>query len=335
MKNKNSKKLTVAIITLLLILIILVTGYYSYKAAESATIKEFNKRQLILAENAGNSIELYFETIANNMKAFGETVEEEKPNEEKYRKMQHRRFKELEQIGVNDIGWLNKSGTLLYNEVAHQIQGIDFSWRKYFTEAKQMDPDKSYHTYVIEFIDFKGVEKDKKGVLLSVPLFTTDGKKEFDGVLVSTLKLNTVTKKFIENLQSSENSRAFLLDDEKHLLWEPSKAFLEENPEEIEKTSQNFKPIINQMEIGTLGTLEYSYYKLDEKGKYTNQKETKLMAYHPIKIGKELWTIGIWAPKQEAKQLISAVYFRQLLLIVLIIIILILGALYITTHEYI
>jgi hypothetical protein len=37
----------------------------------------------------------------------------------------------LEPLRVNDVAVLDADGIVRYNVVAHEIEGVDFSWRRY------------------------------------------------------------------------------------------------------------------------------------------------------------------------------------------------------------
>jgi PAS domain S-box-containing protein len=77
--------------------------------------------------------------------------------------------------------------------------------------------------------------------------------------------------------------------------------------------------MLESMSAGNSGAAEYSYYEFeDSNGEYTrDKKEEKLMAYTPIHLGNELWAIGVWAPKEDARKLIRTAYHRQLSMVVL------------------
>ncbi len=55
------------IFALLLVVIILILGNQSFKAAQKATFDEFNQRQLVLAAEATNGIELYCDRSSDSL----------------------------------------------------------------------------------------------------------------------------------------------------------------------------------------------------------------------------------------------------------------------------
>ena len=171
MKHKSFGGLgIIIIIAFLLVVVILILGNQSFKATERAAFGEFNQRQLVLARGAASGIELYFDTLAGDMRALGRIPEVQHLDEASTRREIEHTFDKLEPVGVNDIGVLDADGVLRYNVAAPQIEGTDFSWRRYYQEAREMT---SSDEYVVEFIEFKGVEAGQKGVLVASPLLET------------------------------------------------------------------------------------------------------------------------------------------------------------------
>jgi PAS domain S-box-containing protein len=80
----------------------------------------------------------------------------------------------------------------------------------------------------------------------------------------------------------------------------------------------------------TFDQAEYSYYKYeDSSGQYNrDEKEENLIAYAPIHLGNEVWAIGVWAPKEDARQLIQSAYLGQLFVVGLSLLTILLGSSY-------
>lgn len=336
MKNKKSKgSWAIIVITLLLVVVILILGNQSFQATEKAAFDEFNQRQLVLAREAAGGIELYFDILVEELRALGRIPEVQHLDETPTRREIQRAFSKLESVGVNDIGVLDADGVLRYNVAAPQLEGSDFSWRRYYREAKGMA---SGDTYIVEFIEFKGVEAGQKGVLVAIPLFEiaigrdAPPSGQFMGVLVCTLKLDTITQRFVSLIKSSEKGHAFLIDDEHNVLWAPDGTLFGRSLLEESTGFPTFRQVLEVMSVGHSGTAEYSYYEFEEStGKYIRDRENeeeKLVAYAPIHLGNELWAIGVWAPKEDARQLIRSVYLAQLLVVGLSILTVFLGSSY-------
>lgn len=310
-------------IAILLVVCILYIGSLSFQATEDAVNHEFNQRQLVLAKGATSGIELYFETLADDMNALGAIQEVQQFDETSTRQEIQHTFDKLEHLGVNDIGVLDADGVLRYNVMAPHIEGVDFSWRQYFKDLKDTT---SGDTYVIEFIDFKGVDVGKKGVLLAVPMIENG---EFAGVVLCTIKLDTVTQRFVEPIKPSQGGHAFLIDDKSTVLSSPDKTFFGRNLLVEVVFFPTFQEILGEMVAGGSGTSEYSYYIFeDTTAMFTGEKEEILIAYTPVFVGNNIWSIGVWAPKEDSLRLMRSSAINIVVLVASSILIIILGTSY-------
>ena len=312
---------------LILVGVVLVLGNQSFKTTEKTAFAEFNQRQLVLANEAAGGFEMYFRHLAEHMWALARKPKVQHLDEIPTRQEMQDTYYELEPWGVNDIAVVDASGMVRYNVMAPQIEGTDFSWRQYFLEAKRMT---SSDTYIVEFIEFKGVEAGQKGVLLAVPMFEPAIAKtpgQFAGVVLCTLKLDTITQEFVAPIKSSVRGHAFLIDDEYNVLWAPDKSLYGRNLLKEGEGFPSFQQILEEMRSGVSGTAEFSYYRFeDSTDQYSGDNEEALIAFVPIHIGQESWAIGVWAPKEDARQLVRSVYYGQLLVVGLSILTIILGS---------
>ncbi len=329
----------IIVIALVLVIAVLILGNQSFRTTERAAFVEFNQRQLVLARGAAGGIELYFETLAGNLKALGRMPEVQRLDEVPTRREIQHTFDKLEPLGVNDVGILDANGLLRYNAAAPQIEGQDFTWRRYYQETQQMASSESY---AIEFIEFAGVEAGQQGVLVAVPMYesglgeadsTVNG--EFAGVVLCTLRLDAVTERFVAPIQSSNRGRAFLLDDEHSVLWSPDRSLFGKNLLEQAEGFPAFQQVIERMRAGDPGTAEYTYHRFQDaatgnvEGEYAKDvHEEILVAYTPIHLGNKLWVIGVWSPKADARQLIRSAYRIQLFVVGSSILIILFGSAY-------
>jgi PAS domain S-box-containing protein len=321
-------------IALLQVIVILIVGYISFKATEKATFNEFNQRQLVMATKVSHGIELYFETLARAMKALGVLPGVNNFDDVAARQFLTLEIHELARLGVNDIGVLDADGLLRYDVIANHLEGEDFSGRAYYHVAKAMNP--AGDGYITELIVFKGVDAGKKGILVAVPMFENHSNKiypspseKFVGVVFCTFTIETLTKKFVAPVRSSKRGYTFLIDDGCNILWMPDHSLFGKNLLKEAVGFPSFQQILKRMNIGYSGTAEYSFYRFDKAhDNYSKKKEEKLIAYVPVHLGTERWSLGVWAPKDDARRLIHTAYIKQLLLVGVMIMIILLGPAY-------
>ncbi len=310
----------------LLAVLLLVLGYQSVRTTEKAAFEEYNRRQMVLAKGTTSGLEAYFDSIAREMRGLLSIPGVQRLDEEISRRELEHSFQELEVLGVNDIGLENADGVLLYGLNARQLEGVDFSWRWYFKEAQKAI---SGQEYFIEFIVFKGVAVGNKGVALVVPMFapTEEGGQEFAGLAIATMKLDTVTERFIAPLQETDGGYPFLIDKNYDILWAPDKELVGQNLAIESRDFPEFKRLQKKMVGGTFGTGTYSFRAFDDSTrKFTDDVVENLLAYAPVNVGKQLWSVGLWTPKSEARREFGTANQIQLTLLAAVVMLIFLGS---------
>jgi len=329
----NERPWLIAIINLLLVAVILVAGYQSLKATEQATFNEFNQRQLVMARGAVGGIELYFRNLSEAMHAMARMEGVLGFDEITTRHVLALEIHELERLGVKDIGVLDANGVLRFSARAPHLEGGDFSQRSYYLEAKEIN---SAENYVIQFIDSKPVEAGQAGMVVAVPMFAARADKSqpsafgrFSGITFCSLDLDYLIDKLVAPVKPTGGGHAFLIDDESKVLWEPDSSLFRKNLLQEAEGFPSFQQILERMTAGDTGTAQYSYYRFDySTGRYSQDREEKLMAYMPARLGAQQWALGLWAPKKDATRLIRSAYVKHLLLVALITISILLGCSY-------
>ena len=335
----NERPWLIAISGLLLLTVILLVGHQSFKATEQATLKEFNQRQLVMAKGAVGGIELYFRNLAEAMHAMARMEGVLSFDEITTRHVLALEIHELERLGVKDIGVLDAHGVLRFSASAPHSEGADFSQRRYYLEAKEMT---SSENYIIRFIDSKPVDTDQAGMVVAVPMFAARPHKSqpspfgrFSGVAFCSLDLDYLIDKLVAPVKSTGGGHAFLIDSGSKVIWEPDSSLFRKNLLKEAEGSPSFQQILEKMTAGDTGTAEYSYYRFDySTGQYSRDNEDKLMAYMPVRLGPQMWTLGVWAPKKDATRSIRSAYVKHLLLVTLVTISILLGCSYAVAMSF-
>jgi len=328
----RSRLWAIVVASAVLIAIILSLGYLSNRTREQEAFRQFSERELVLARAAGAGIDVYFETIARDVGSLRHGPHSLTSQEREMRGCLDRVYRQLKPLGVNDVAMLDANGVVKYTFGAPQIEGKDFSWRRYYQQAREAT---SSDTYFLEFIEFKGVEAGEKGVLLAVPLFDPEDAAasasprpaRFAGVAVATLRLDVLTQRLVSHIRPSPMGRAYLFDDRLTVLWAPSKSLFGKNMMAQAKGFPAFQQTLKRMQRGTNGTGEYSYLGFDPLSKeYDRPVEECLIGFAPVRAGSGLWFVGVWAPTEDARELIASSYRAQLLQISLIALVIVAGA---------
>lgn len=337
MKNLSARQIRIIIVTLALSLVglILFLENQSIKTTEKATFDQFNQQQFGLAKAATRGIELYFETIAGALRTLGEIPEIQQLDEAQTRQQLQYEFHKLQAAGINDLGVIDANGILHYNVTAPQLEGVNFSWREYFQYAKNLVAN---DTYIVDYIDFKGAEPGTKGVIVAVPIIKIDAKgkqPQFAGLVVGTIKLDAIAQRFVAPVKSADSGHAFLIDDESNILWSPDEMLVGRNLVEVSKDFPAFRQVMEKMGANTAGLSEITFYKFEESLNKFNRDETEemLIAYAPLRLGEDVWSVAVWAPQEAARTIIRSAHLQQLFVIGLSIAILVLGSFHILAFS--
>ena len=313
-------------LSFLLPIILLLLGYQSVRTTEKDAFEEYNRRQLALVKGTAGGLEDHFDSVARRMRGLLSIPGVQRLDEEIFRRELEHSFPELEALGVNDIGLANAEGVLQYGINAPQLEGVDFSSRRYFREAKKTV---SSLEYSIEFIVFKGVRIGNKGVALVVPMFTPTegGGREFAGQAIATLKLDTVAEKFIAPLQETDGGHPFLIDSNYDILWASDQELVGQNLAKESRDFPEFRRLQKNMVGGTFGTGTFSFRAFDDfSARFTEDVEENFLAYAPVNAGKQLWSVGLWASKSEVRRELGAANRIQLTLLAAVILLMFLGS---------
>jgi PAS domain S-box-containing protein len=329
----NERPWLIVIINLLLIAVILTAGYQSLNATEQATFKEFNQRQLVMAKGAVGGVELYFRNIAEAMHAVARMDGVVRFDEVTTRHILDLEINELERLGVKDIGVLDANGVLRFSANTPMWEGADYSQRMYYQEAKELTTSENY---LIRFTDSKQVETSQAGMVLAVAMFASQPDKNppspsgrFAGVTFCSIDLDYLVDKLVAPVKSTEGGYAFLIDDTSKVLWDADSSLFRKNLVKEVESFPSYQQVVKKMTAGDTGTAEYSYYRFDYSTRqYSHDKEDKLIAYMPVRLGPQLWALGVWAPKKDATRLIRSAYIKHLLLVAVVVISIFFGCFY-------
>ena len=305
MKKIRSTIIIIFSIASILIALAYFLGNQSYIVTEKAIVSEFNQRQLSLANGAARGIEQYLKTLAGKMMVIADSSDIQEFDETASRRLLKNTFADIKFEGVNDIGILDKTGVLRFGVNAPFLEGVDFSFRNYFKEAK----GSSGHTrYFIEFIEFKGVDIGRKGIAIAVPIIENshDGGEKFRGVILSTVYLDVVAEVFIAPIEGSKRGHAYLVDKKNTVLWAPDKSLFGKDLLKETRSYKDFNDIAVDIVRGQTGVAEATFKKFDESSKkFLDEDEDIIIAYTPVSIGDKAWSISVWAPKTDALDLVK------------------------------
>ncbi|MCP4646673.1 MAG: hypothetical protein GY852_02915, partial [bacterium] len=188
--NPRTYLQVIAIIFVLAITSISILFYHAYEEAFSLLKDQFNEEQMLIAKQTAAGIEKNILLLARELETLSRVPAIRELDLGEAESAFKATFAYIRTFGANDIGLIDSKGILLLPLMAPHIKDADFSFRAYFKETRTLEKS----TPVFEFIDFKGVDIGKKGIIIAVPIF--DSNTAFKGVVVFTIRIAELLKDF-------------------------------------------------------------------------------------------------------------------------------------------
>jgi PAS domain S-box-containing protein len=336
----------VVAVSVLLLALILLLGWSSYREVKDVVTEDFNSQQLLLARYAarqiGNLIEMlkkeikllslspslqYSETVAvaSRMGITFSSVREEGAVEIRYLRADGRPMRVIDAAGTREaptafedrplLTWARdpaQQGRVLMSEVSGEAGGGGTTRlvMKMATPVWQVSPDESHPR----------------------PPGT------FSGVLVFVVDVTQLVAKPARDVRSGKSGYAWVIDNRGTFLYHPEKSFVGEDAFEARRRKMPTISFdrINQIQKTMLmsGREGKSWYVTGwHLGKEGVMR--KLIAYSPIRLqegpGGPVWSVAVVAPTSEVEGAIRDVQVRGLALQAVIVVAFLLGTVVIVT----
>jgi hypothetical protein len=214
-------------------------------------------------------------------------------------------------ITKDQIILVDKNGVVKYgaDRFGSTGEGINVTERDYFKWAKSAT-EGGVH-FVEPYQSKIGFTSGSFVISAVSPLFK-DGK--FNGAFVTGFLLSEATQRFLEPLKITDDTRIYLMYQNGVILFGPVKELVGINYlDYMEKSSVPGKQEIIKELKGALNSDEEN--KLDivlpnenKKGALTRY----LVAYAPVIVGDQHWTIGVATPVADALEFLTPFYFKEI-----------------------
>lgn len=285
-KKKNQIKLII-IATAVMLALSFAFLYQAHHKATALMRKQFLGQQMIATKQTALGINQAIQGIVSDLSQAASIPAVKNLNLEEAKKFLNSLFEHVSEKSVNDIGILDDKGIAVLPLKASHIKNKDFSFREYFKAVKKMKSP----SVAFELIEFKGVDKGKKGIILAAPLFSESS--EIRGVLVFTVKVAEFLRQYAPS--SVDNDvRYAVYDAQSRVLFHPQ---LEEGTDisRIEKADNSLAASLHIVAQGKLSEFEYS----SPKG------ERMLAAAHPVEVAGQSWIIVFSTPEAGLTQVLT------------------------------
>ena len=258
--------------------------YVSYEDAKEKAIAELNSRQLILAENAKNEIEFFFQNINRFMLKLSGS----------------KHVIDLDEIGINEINValnirpegikaisrIDESGMIIYTTPGNtELKQRDVSGQKHVKKIL------TTHQPVVSDV-FTAVQ-GYRVVAVHVPVFK---ENRFHGTLAVLIDFLSISRQFLQGIRIGETGYAWMTNREGVELYCPVPGH---TGNLVFESYKAFPDIISMAKKMTAGEQGITTYRFDRIREESIQPVKKHAVYLPIRIMDSFWTIVVASSEDE------------------------------------
>jgi len=292
-------------------------GLYGYYSTEQTMAKQFNTQQLILAQQAAKGIDNYLADIRETVTLLTQISEVQNPpkgpSEEILRILYERLGGRVNFLFLQDhLGILTASYP---RETLKGTRGKNFSSQPYFQKARRTGHSVINHEVAMGREEAADGRQGLGWILIAAPIFR---KGEFIGVLGCGLDFSKINARYISPIRSGVTGGSWMINQEGKFIahYEPDllgkDAFAARKERDPDLSTERIDRIMREeMLRGKSGMDEYTSGW--HRGKHGRIK--KLIAYAPIEIGEQVWSIAVVAPYSEVTHVVWGSFKNSILLL--------------------
>ncbi len=285
--------------------------FWSIYGVKNLIIDEFNKQQMVMAEQAAAGIRGCFEYMSGELEYISKVDDVYRFNE-RGRRLIEDYFKRKGGI-VKSVTRVDNKGKIVWLiPYDRRLIGADISSQPHVSYAIRE------HKISVSDI-FKSVQ-GYSAVALHIPVIRNG---EFEGTLAMLIDFEYISKKFLEKIVIGEDGYAWMVNSQGIVLYSPVPGFLGRSMYEVSSGFPDLVRIIDRMTRGEKGTGVYRYNLVREEYVDTVIKQ---VSFAPVEIMNKRWSIAVATPEKQILSIINNL--RKEMLIIALLLIMVNGALF-------
>ncbi len=299
-------------------------GLYSYYSAEKAMAEQFNRQQLVLAQQAARGMEIYLADLRRTTTLLTRLPEAQDLKGGEGRRDPREALRALYQSfggGIDFLFWIDSQGSLestYPQDHLKEMVGTKFDFQPYFQEVRLTGKP------LVAHVSPPSGEEPSRGqlppfgsILISSPIFRD---AQFVGILGCGLDFKKIYERFVHPTQFGVRAGSWMINHEGRLIahYDPSlmgkDAFTARKERDPDLSSERIDRIMKEkMLAGKAGMDEYvSGWHKGERGKIK-----KLIAYAPIRLDGQVWSVAVVVPYSEVTHVVWGSFQHSAVLILI------------------
>jgi two-component system NtrC family sensor kinase len=328
---------------LLLLVTGLILGFYSLATMREVVSDQFNKQQLVLAEQAARKIESDFKIILQELTVLNQSPTVQYLEERDWSQRMKVTLAVIQTLGVLEIGRVSRDGARTYSVTREKRVHISPAATDAGKGARLWAgvPERKSKITITQNVSFPGTRSQGQVIMISLPTYLAStnqahplADQRYAGRLYGLLDVEQLVAQAVKGIRSGRTGYAWVIDQGGNFLYHPLTEFVGQNaftvrarkgaPVSFDRINRLQKDRMLQGEQGT------SWYLSGWHGGAKGEIK-KLIAYAPIRLelpdNSLLGSVAVAAPVTEVDEAIQIVYTRQFLMQGVIIFAIILGGL--------
>jgi two-component system C4-dicarboxylate transport sensor histidine kinase DctB len=278
--------------------------------ARARFFEQYNRQQLLLAEQTARGIEDAFQALRGNLGLLASLFEDREVTQASVADVQatmRRMHENLSGTTVSDMALFDRQGTVVTSyPPSPGTVGTDLSWRDYFIWARDEGKPGQIRLVTVRPLA-AGTMRGQEAMLVVEGIYGKD--RTFRGLALIAVDFKEVARRHVLSVRIGQSGYAWLVDRKAQtVLVDPTgrmggrslgEAFQERWP--------RLYRILTSTDADEPGTDWYEYED------FPDQESTvrKLVAYSPVHIADESWLVGVTTPEREVETLFSSFLDRQ------------------------
>jgi C4-dicarboxylate-specific signal transduction histidine kinase len=291
--------------TTIFVCMIISFGFFIYRSTEKEMADQFNRQQLILAQETATGVEEYLISLKRSLRLVG-SMSGWLTNDDK--NFNTHLFNSFRNTAIIDVWRINSQKVLDYSLTKLITNYSDTLTKKFWQDLYKLKPGDIIISGIYRYNN--PPDPSTKAIIIATrltPFGNAEVKEQNDSphILAFVISLNKIISKFISPIKSGQTGYAWLLDENGVLLQHP------EHPEMIDRSIFNFSEECHGCHLNFDIEKKLVVEKKAGIGRYfaANNKD-KLIAYSPVNIGQRTWTLAVSAPYSEVTQLVRKSFYQ-------------------------
>lgn len=339
--------LGIGLLTLVLLIVGLISGFYSLTSLKEIVSDQFNQQQLELAQHAARQLENQFLNLTQDLTTLNQSPSVQYLEKYSWDNRIRITLSTMRDTGVLEIGRVDGEGKKRFTVTGKdeaRITQEDFSQTKTYKWAKDL---RNKNQIFFQPANQKEGAPDKQTAYIFIPTYLESAddahpkpSHRFAGYIYLALDPRFFVTRMITDIRSGKTGYAWAIDNQGYFIYHPVPEFIGKNAFEVRERRGpkiSFEQINRiQQEKMLRGESGTSWYVSGwHRGVQGNIK--KLIAYAPVRLLGSTqpfnWAVAVVAPMTEVDAVIHTPFLWQFIMQGIIIFAIIFGSLAILTLE--